>query len=306
MWCSCLGAERSLLIMWITLQLWRFGWLPGQGGGAYQVVAGNFVGLQNLPRSRLSKPWIDSEEADRLGKGVGISGLCGVLRLSNMRRMHSDWQVPLHHGWIPRWIRFWSAYRFSWWDSADGWVWLVSLHSSPLFKEMEGLVCQACFFQWLNSTEEVRRKVVAWEIVKEFWLLKVVILVVPDVSCDVSWSISCPESFFPQLILSQERIGFVGFVDFRIGSVSCNEPLSNHSSGLLWGWPWWRYHIDMNCAFQVRRIDLSYHLKSWASRHSLIHVPILSSSSSAGAVRVVVIPWSKYLPQFLVTLLDPL
>ena len=52
--------------MWITLQLWSFGWLPGRGGGAYQVVAGDFVGLQIHPRSRLmSKPWIESEEADR-------------------------------------------------------------------------------------------------------------------------------------------------------------------------------------------------------------------------------------------------
>lgn len=62
--------------MWITLQLWSFGWLSGRGGGAYQVVAGSLVGLQNQPRrSRLSKPWIDSGEADRLRKeDVGSFG----------------------------------------------------------------------------------------------------------------------------------------------------------------------------------------------------------------------------------------
>lgn len=35
------------------------------------------------------------------------------------------------------------------------------------------------------------------------------------------------------LKLSQEGIGFVGFVEFRIGSISCNEPLSSRSSELL-------------------------------------------------------------------------
>lgn len=211
MWCSCLGAERSLLIMWITLQLWRFGWLPGQGGGAYQVVAGNFVGLQNLPRSRLSKPWIDSEEADRLRKeGVGISGLCGVLRLSNMRRMHSDWQVPFA-SWLNPPLNQVSEcisvflMGFSRWLSVAGFFALI-----PIIQRNGGLGVSSLLLSLIEFHGGSEEKSCCLRNSQRFWLLKVVILVVPDVSCDVSWSISCRESFFPRLILSQERIGFVG------------------------------------------------------------------------------------------------
>lgn len=58
------------------MQLWSFGWLPGQGDGASQVGAGSLVGLQNEEprRSRLSKPWSDSGEADRLLRKEGVGG----------------------------------------------------------------------------------------------------------------------------------------------------------------------------------------------------------------------------------------
>ena len=182
----------------------------------------------------------------------------------------------------------------------------------PSFKRNGGLGVSSLLLSLIEFHGGSAEKCCCLRNGQRFWSLKVGVLVVPGVSCDVSWSISCRESFFPQRILSQERVHFVGFVEFRIGSVSCNEPLSSRSSG-----PFLRLTLvkishrhELCISSSEDRLKLSPQIVEPPSLsfslHSLIRIPVLSSSSSEGAVRVVVIAWSKYLLQFLVTLLDPL
>ena len=159
-------------------------------------------------------------------------------------------------------------------------------------------MCQSCFLWLIEFHGGSAEKVVAWEMVKGFgyWRWSFWLSLMTLATFLGRYHVENPS--LHNLNSLRKEIGFVGFVEFRIGSISCNEPLSSRSSDLLWGWSWWGCHIDMNCAFQVWRIDLTYHLKSLSLSLSLalsplIHIPISSSSSSAGAVRVVVIPWSK-------------